>query len=303
MTTLTWQGLTHPHPVYSKMAAPLASVSDVTGSEMDFFEPFLYAIARLMIDEYEDDLAINEKGFFSQDGLITTELEDVERYFMEYWHKLLPKQEDVKKQERNTIGYCCHLMMLLKYDDEMQTNICTKIGEIFTTKLILLLEGDESDNMINVLYLCFNDVPASFSSDDDKCVVHTVPPIAFKYELFCRRFYGNFKIATTFKMKKKIYMQLFYHEQGSIETLKNYLLQLWPYLMPNIFQTKMMVASVYGDYPPMRQHIIHHDDGFRQKILNRVAKRVETFFLENKADFEPVSDDSVVIHSLDISVL
>ena len=55
-------------------------------------------------------------------------------------------------------------------------------------------------------------------------------------------------------------------KQEGEDNLMGQLVQLWSYLMPNVFQTRMMISSVYGQYPQVEHHIRPHDDALRQKI-------------------------------------
>ena len=74
------------------------------------------------------DLAPGDHGFFSPHGLVTTEIEEVEMEFLEYWHAYLPEARHIHFLEKNTIGACPHLFpMIIPYDDTFQRMICSKI--------------------------------------------------------------------------------------------------------------------------------------------------------------------------------
>ena len=260
---------------------------------MKIFESFMYGFAKLMIEEYIDDMEGVPDNIFTEVGLRTTELEDVQQYFLDNWNHVIPDEEKIAHLIKNTIGSCHHIMStLIPYDDLFQRAACEKVGEIFTEYLLAELEGkplqdEEQEPIPSTSSGGFTTTSAKGIIFLSKCTIHTYIPIPINYKKFCYQFsnlmYHNFMVLTSHKQKQIFYNKVKADDEEILYedylNLYSAISHVWTDLLPTPLETRMLVKAIYGNnYNLIQNHMIPHDVHFRDNITWKITTNVRKYF-------------------------
>ncbi len=245
-------------------------------------ERFINGLAKLFIEEYKDDLPINDPGFFSEMGRVTASTTQVENDFMENWKEYLPSEVKISCLQHRTIGLCGHIQpLIIMYDDVFQKRVCKKIGEIFRQ---YVLDGKDLEEMD------VNDTAPPALHLTMKCQIHNGSPPLPKFTQFIKEFtekmFGNFLRGVSFQQKKLLYKAAEIDRNATMgddyHHLCDELQPLWSYLVPTLFQCRALMYNIYGfKYHLLERYIVPKDRLFRHRVRQELSQKIRSYLIQH----------------------